>query len=50
MKVYDGVFNDKPSFHDGKWGKSTVELSQAIEQSANEKRTVHPKYQVPISE
>jgi len=44
------VFNDTPSFHDGRWGKGTVELCQAIEQSAKEGRAVELKYQVPVGD
>jgi phthalate 4,5-cis-dihydrodiol dehydrogenase len=50
MQVYDAVFNDTPSFHDGRWGKGTVELCQAIEQSAKEGRAVELKYQVPVGD
>ncbi|MFD0849981.1 Gfo/Idh/MocA family protein [Sphingosinicella xenopeptidilytica] len=50
MQVYDAVFNDKPSFHDGRWGKGTVELCQAIEQSAAERRTIELKHQVPVGD
>ncbi len=50
MQVYDAVFNDTPTFHDGRWGKGTVELCQAIERSANEKRSVDLRYQVPVGD
>jgi predicted dehydrogenase len=50
MQVYDAVFNNTPTFHDGRWGKGTVELCQAIEQSANENRPVNLRYQVPVGD
>jgi len=50
MQVYDAVFNDTPTFHDGRWGKGTVELCQAIERSANEKRSVELQYQVSVGD
>jgi predicted dehydrogenase len=50
MQVYDAVFNGTPTFHDGRWGKGTVELCQAIERSANERRTVALEFQVPVGD
>ena len=50
MQVYDAVFNDTPSFHDGRWGKGTVELCQAIEESAREGRPIDLKYQVAVGD
>lgn len=50
MQMYDAVINGIPCFHDGRWGKATVELCQAIERSATERRTIDLKYQVPVGD
>jgi phthalate 4,5-cis-dihydrodiol dehydrogenase len=36
--------------HDGRWGKATVEVALAIQQSARERREVTPAHQVPVGD
>ncbi|HWP58125.1 MAG TPA: hypothetical protein VNL14_09575 [Candidatus Acidoferrales bacterium] len=42
----DAVGDNKPVFTDGKWGKATLEVLQAILQSSREKREVLLRHQV----
>jgi phthalate 4,5-cis-dihydrodiol dehydrogenase len=48
MDLYDGVVNGKRIFHDGRWGRATLEVCLAIAESARAKRDVELKFQVPM--
>ena len=40
------MVNDKPVYHDGRWGMATLEITLAILQSAKEQREVELTHQV----
>src|SRR5712692_9806962 len=46
-EVYEAVANDKPTLHDGRWGKATVEVCLAILESTSTRREVFLSHQVP---
>jgi predicted dehydrogenase len=48
MDIYNGVVHGKPIFHDGRWGKATLEVSLAIVESAKIRREVLMSHQVAI--
>ncbi|HEX6511413.1 MAG TPA: hypothetical protein VF157_03880, partial [Chloroflexota bacterium] len=39
-ELYDAVVEDRPVYHDGRWGMATLEVCLAIMQSARERREV----------
>jgi len=47
-ELYDAVVNDRPVFHDGRWGEATLEVCLGILQSAAERREVYMSHQVPV--
>jgi phthalate 4,5-cis-dihydrodiol dehydrogenase len=47
-ELYDAIFRGVPPLHDGRWGKATVEVSQAILDSARERREIQLAHQVPV--
>jgi phthalate 4,5-cis-dihydrodiol dehydrogenase len=47
-EFYDAIMNDRPVFHDGKWGTGTLEVCFAILKSAEERREVYMSHQVPV--
>lgn len=47
---YDAIVNDRPLQCDGRWGRATVEVLLAIEQSGRERREVLLKRQVPYAD
>jgi phthalate 4,5-cis-dihydrodiol dehydrogenase len=49
-ELYDAVVHGQPACHDGRWGKATVEICEAILTSARERCEVNVKYQVPLQE
>ncbi len=46
-ELYDAVMHDRPTRHDGRWGKATLEVCLAILQSARERREIFLSHQVP---
>ena len=47
-EFYEGIVNDRPIFHDGRWGQATLEVCLAILRSAAERREVAMSHQVPV--
>ena len=47
QEFFEGIVNDRPIFHDGRWGQATLEVCLAILQSAAERREVTLSHQVP---
>jgi len=48
QEFYQGIVNDRPIFHDGRWGQATLEVCLAILQSAAERREIAMFHQVPV--
>jgi phthalate 4,5-cis-dihydrodiol dehydrogenase len=48
QELYDAVTQDRPVFHDGRWGMATLEVCLAIMQSARERREILLTHQSPI--
>ena len=48
QEFYEGIVNDRPIFHDGRWGQATLEVCLAILQSAAERQEVTLSLQVPV--
>lgn len=46
-EMYDAVMNDRPVYHDGRWGMATLEVCLAIMQSARERREIRLSHQTP---
>ena len=46
-ELYEAVVNDRPVFHDGRWGEATLELCLGILQSTKERREILMTHQVP---
>ena len=46
-ELYDAVFNNRPLFHDGRWGEATLEVCLGILKSAQEKKEISMFHQVP---
>jgi len=46
-ELYYAVTEDRPVVHTGRWGKATMEVCLAVQQSAQERREVTLAYQVP---
>ncbi len=49
-ELYDAVTQDKPVFHDGRWGLATLEVCLAIMESAKERRELYLEHQMPTSD
>jgi phthalate 4,5-cis-dihydrodiol dehydrogenase len=47
-ELYDAVFNNRPLFHDGRWGEATLEVCLGILKSAREKNEIPMVHQVPV--
>ncbi len=47
-EFYDAIMNDRPPFHDGRWGQSTLEVCLAILQSTEQKKEIYMKHQLPV--
>jgi phthalate 4,5-cis-dihydrodiol dehydrogenase len=48
-ELYGAVRDGKPAFHDGKWGRATLEVILAMLQSARERREIPLVRQVPMA-
>lgn len=49
-ELYDAVVNNRPVFHDGRWGEATLEVCLAILESAKERREIRVSHQIPSPE
>ncbi len=49
-ELYDSVTQDRPVYHDGRWGMATLEVCLAIMQSARERREILLTHQSPTSD
>ena len=49
-ELYRAVMEDRPVFHDGRWGAATLEVVLAIMESARERRELYLKHQLPTPE
>ena len=47
-ELYDALFNDRPLFHDGRWGEATLEVCLGICKSSQEKKEIAMIHQVPV--
>jgi phthalate 4,5-cis-dihydrodiol dehydrogenase len=50
QELYEAVIEDRPVFHDGRWGMATLEVCLAIMQSARERREIILAHQSPTHE
>jgi hypothetical protein len=50
MALYDGVVHGKAIFHDGRWGKATLEVCLAIIDSAREGKEIMLRHQVGLAD
>ena len=48
LELYDAVRNEKPLFHDGRWGMATAEVQWAIIESSKQRREIMLEHQVPV--
>jgi phthalate 4,5-cis-dihydrodiol dehydrogenase len=48
-ELYEAVFEGKPITHDGRWAMATLEVGNAIVQSARERREITLTRQVPVA-
>jgi phthalate 4,5-cis-dihydrodiol dehydrogenase len=48
-EIYEGVVNNRPLFHDGRWGMATLEVCLAMMQSAKERREIMLTHQRPVT-
>ncbi|MBM2810767.1 MAG: hypothetical protein HW416_1526 [Chloroflexi bacterium] len=46
-ELYRAVVENRPVFHDGRWGEATLEVVLAIMQSASERKEIYLSHQVP---
>ncbi len=47
-ELYAAVVGGKPLWHDGRWGMATLEVCLAMMQSAQERREIMLRHQVPV--
>jgi hypothetical protein len=47
-ELYEAVVNNRPVFHDGRWGQATLEVCLAILKSGEERREIYMSHQVPV--
>jgi predicted dehydrogenase len=50
QELYECLAHGKPIVHDGRWGMATMEVGEAIMQSAAERREIMLTHQVPAPE
>lgn len=48
-ELYQAVAENRPVFHDGRWGEATLEVCLAMLESAKEKREIFLKHQRPVA-
>jgi phthalate 4,5-cis-dihydrodiol dehydrogenase len=49
MDMYEGIVNGKPLYHDGAWGRATLEVCLAMIESGRTHKEIPMKLQVPIA-
>jgi hypothetical protein len=49
QELYEAVTQDRPVYHDGRWGMATLEVCLAIMQSARERREILLSHQSPTA-
>jgi ABC-type Fe3+ transport system substrate-binding protein len=49
-ELYDAVINDRAVYHNGRWGKATLEVCLAIMKSARERQEVFLAHQVDVGD
>ncbi len=49
-ELYQAVVNDRPVFHDGRWGEATLEVCLAMLESAEKREEIFLSHQVPSPE
>ena len=49
-ELYQAIAENRPVFHDGRWGEATLEVCLAILESAKEKREIFLKHQRPVTD
>ena len=49
-ELYDSVVQRREPLHNGRWGKATMEVCEAVLTSAREKREIFLRHQVAIAE
>jgi phthalate 4,5-cis-dihydrodiol dehydrogenase len=47
-ELYDAVVHDRPSVHDGRWGKANLEVCNAVLASAKERKEIYLSHQVAV--
>jgi phthalate 4,5-cis-dihydrodiol dehydrogenase len=47
-ELYDAILHDRVPLHDGRWGKATMEVAEAVLTSARDRREIFLKHQVPV--
>lgn len=47
-ELYQAVSNNRPVFHDGRWGEATLEVCLAILESARERKEIFLSHQKPV--
>lgn len=47
-ELYEAVVNNRPLFHDGRWGEATLEVCLCVLQSARERKEIYMSHQVPV--
>jgi hypothetical protein len=48
LELYEAVRHGRTMLHDGRWGMATVEVQQAIIESARQRKEVRLRHQVPV--
>lgn len=48
-ELYQAVSDNRPVFHDGRWGEATLEVCLAILESAKEKKEIFLSHQRPVA-
>ena len=48
-EIYEGVVNNQPLFHDGRWGMATLEVCLAMMQSGKERKEIMLPRQRPVT-
>ena len=49
-ELYQAVVNNRPVYHDGRWGQATLEVCLVILESAKERREISLSHQMPSPE
>jgi phthalate 4,5-cis-dihydrodiol dehydrogenase len=49
-ELYEAVVNNRPVFHDGRWGQATLEVCLAMLESAEQRKEIVLSHQVPSPE